>query len=393
MSAISLKQCIVMGDNTPLSWGLRAANRCEDFFRHGEETLMPILAAEGRQVTALRPSLRPSRNSYPQVVHYSYWTSALKIIGYITVILPLIIGIVVLVNRQRFVVSDLEALIEKNQPIRPEAEEQKASRKAESQDNNIADVSHILGGIYLGNGSSFLEATGPDMNLDLVIRGTLQGKRRTDNPHNFHHVITLCPLAAFTDRAPDLFNDAAATLITAQAAERTIRASMAKNGTEWSYIGRAVSDIPIGRKGNDSEESKCLKWNSFIHAASFIGDDLSKLEIVGASDAFIENGMKEKSSAVNVLALEQYFCHGFAALDEAIYGGKKILVHCSEGKSRSASLVIAYFINRFRMTADAATGFLQSRRSCVNPGFIDGLCNYEIKLREKAAAPLSRVPD
>mmetsp|Transcript_19249 Transcript_19249/g.29521 ORF Transcript_19249/g.29521 Transcript_19249/m.29521 type:complete len:220 (-) Transcript_19249:72-731(-) len=58
---------------------------------------------------------------------------------------------------------------------------------------------------------------------------------------------------------------------------------------------------------------------------------------------------------------------------------RKIFVHCQMGRSRSCSLVTMYIMYKFKMSADDAFNFVQSRRIVVDPnkGFRHALERFE----------------
>jgi protein-tyrosine phosphatase len=60
--------------------------------------------------------------------------------------------------------------------------------------------------------------------------------------------------------------------------------------------------------------------------------------------------------------------------------GDNVLVHCQQGVSRSASIVIAYLIRDRSMTYDDAFDLVKQRRQCIKPnsGFIKALREWEI---------------
>ena len=64
-------------------------------------------------------------------------------------------------------------------------------------------------------------------------------------------------------------------------------------------------------------------------------------------------------------------------IDRCFAAGGKVLVHCNDGMSRSASLVIAYLMQKYGLDFKAALSHVQSRRFCVQPN--DG---FEQQLRE-----------
>jgi dual specificity phosphatase 12 len=55
--------------------------------------------------------------------------------------------------------------------------------------------------------------------------------------------------------------------------------------------------------------------------------------------------------------------------------GQNVLVYCEAGKSRSASVVIYYFMKKHRMPFQKAYEFVRSQRPCIEPnlGFIKQL--------------------
>lgn len=65
---------------------------------------------------------------------------------------------------------------------------------------------------------------------------------------------------------------------------------------------------------------------------------------------------------------------------ECIEKDLNVLIHCSAGKSRSASIVIAYLTKYNDMNLNEALTFVQSKRKCINPneGFMS-ILNKTIK--------------
>lgn len=72
----------------------------------------------------------------------------------------------------------------------------------------------------------------------------------------------------------------------------------------------------------------------------------------------------------------------FKEIDQAVfYSNKRVLVHCQAGKSRSASLLAAYLINRFSVTTEQALIYLRSKRLNVECKFVQELKDYEESLK------------
>lgn len=56
----------------------------------------------------------------------------------------------------------------------------------------------------------------------------------------------------------------------------------------------------------------------------------------------------------------------FAFIDHANANGGKVLVHCAQGVSRSASFVVGYLMKENKWSYAEANSFLQKRRSVVD---------------------------
>lgn len=81
--------------------------------------------------------------------------------------------------------------------------------------------------------------------------------------------------------------------------------------------------------------------------------------------------------------LEQYF-NSFYQLMEANIG-KRILVHCLVGMSRSASLVLSYLIKKnLNLTLVDHYSYLKEKRPCIDPnkGFMMKLRAYRKQLKD-----------
>ncbi|KAI9511421.1 protein-tyrosine phosphatase-like protein [Russula earlei] len=66
-------------------------------------------------------------------------------------------------------------------------------------------------------------------------------------------------------------------------------------------------------------------------------------------------------------------------IDSALRRGRNVLVHCQQGVSRSAAIVIAYLICKRGMSFDSAITFVRQRRPCIKPnsGFVRCLREWE----------------
>jgi len=95
-------------------------------------------------------------------------------------------------------------------------------------------------------------------------------------------------------------------------------------------------------------------------------------------------------SGVDILI---YFDEACNFIHEAITNGHTVLVHCMQGRSRSASCVIAYLMKYNKLTLDVALEYVQQRRPIAQPndGFMNQLRQWERKLAREGVPPtLSR---
>jgi len=79
-----------------------------------------------------------------------------------------------------------------------------------------------------------------------------------------------------------------------------------------------------------------------------------------------------------------YFASCFEFIDSALEDNKSVIVHCNQGVSRSATVIIGYLIKKGH-SYDVAYKMVKEARSKIRPndGFIEQLKRYEISLREE----------
>lgn len=82
--------------------------------------------------------------------------------------------------------------------------------------------------------------------------------------------------------------------------------------------------------------------------------------------------------------ISDVFDQCFAFLDEIAKRGERVLVHCHQGISRSATIVIAYVMRRDQLTLQKAYELVKSRRELVFPnyGFWLQLSKFEESLHK-----------
>merc|ERR1711871_583657 len=87
--------------------------------------------------------------------------------------------------------------------------------------------------------------------------------------------------------------------------------------------------------------------------------------------------------------IARYFWPVIEFIDEARASGSSVLVHCVRGVSRSTTLVCAYVMARYGLSAGDAVKLAREARSVANPrdGFIKQLGAFRPQTRIKAARP------
>jgi protein phosphatase slingshot len=80
--------------------------------------------------------------------------------------------------------------------------------------------------------------------------------------------------------------------------------------------------------------------------------------------------------------ISQWFDLASEAILEHLKEGKKVLVHCRMGISRSASVMIAFLMRVNGWTVDQSTKYVEGKRAWINPnpGFRKQLQIYEVYL-------------
>ncbi|KAF8764642.1 dual specificity protein phosphatase 3-like [Argiope bruennichi] len=82
--------------------------------------------------------------------------------------------------------------------------------------------------------------------------------------------------------------------------------------------------------------------------------------------------------------LHQHFNETIAFMREALQSGKGVLVHCKQGISRSAAVVIAFLMIELGMPLQEATRVVRQRREILpNEGFLLQLCNLYEQMHAK----------
>ncbi|KAK7692380.1 hypothetical protein QCA50_004005 [Cerrena zonata] len=102
------------------------------------------------------------------------------------------------------------------------------------------------------------------------------------------------------------------------------------------------------------------------------------------TDAHAEKGVKLDCYRLNILDststdIAPHLESTVTWIDERLRKGKNVLVHCQQGISRSAAVVIAYLIFKYKMSYDSAFNLVKRKRACIKPnaGFVRALQEWE----------------
>jgi len=88
-----------------------------------------------------------------------------------------------------------------------------------------------------------------------------------------------------------------------------------------------------------------------------------------------------------------HFDRAVSFIEEAKLSASNVLVHCQQGISRSASMVIAYLIAKENMSLKDALALVKNKRQIVNPnvGFMSHLVQFEFKIRNAISVEVESV--
>ncbi|MCE5293766.1 MAG: dual specificity protein phosphatase family protein [Chlamydiales bacterium] len=201
--------------------------------------------------------------------------------------------------------------------------------------SNKHQAHHVVGGLYIGGDHSFVEVF-------------------QDNPQEFECVISACSFARMK-RSQEALAD-----ITGDRAEALFK----ERKITWLQVGNAVPD-------------DANSWPDIVFNATFphlddaqIGIEIRRREKNPTPDQVALRA--RKNAAILLVDVKEQFAPVFKALRE----GKKTLVHCHHGVSRSATILCAFFIHDFGVSAEQALAYLRTKRICVKPKLFPDLQQY-----------------
>ncbi|KAL7672859.1 hypothetical protein ACOME3_007738 [Neoechinorhynchus agilis] len=142
--------------------------------------------------------------------------------------------------------------------------------------------------------------------------------------------------------------------------------------SSYLFLGNYISSI-------DVEKLRSLGINNILNVASREIDDDVSILMASAKSSLPFKVKKlhvddnETSDLLSIIVEAVYF------IDKVRKENEKVLVHCSQGQSRSLSIVLAYIMLVYRKPFEKCLGNLRKRRPCVlpNDGFVRQLLFLE----------------
>jgi protein-tyrosine phosphatase len=165
--------------------------------------------------------------------------------------------------------------------------------------------------------------------------------------------------------------------------------------------GRKISHLRIDVASNSVQFDTSIIIEDFLFlGAKGITSNLDQLEtlnvgyVVNCSSESIHSVYPPHMQYCHVCVddgaaadIAQHFDRTCAFLEDAKREKKAVLVHCTMGMSRSASIVLAYLIKHNNMTLVEALEYVKERRPVAspNPGFMNQLVGFEKKVRGESS--------
>jgi protein-tyrosine phosphatase len=166
--------------------------------------------------------------------------------------------------------------------------------------------------------------------------------------------------------------------------------------------GREPTERQLRKEKLDRYENECTKVEEFMYVGGIrVAQNMQLLKAVGithvincsaiTTDNFFPDTFSYKALYMNDSPGEDLACHIYsvvAVIDEVRRKGQKVLVHCTQGVSRSCSFCIAYLMLLDNISYDDGFQRLKARRGICNPnpGFCSQLVMWGRRLTESKGA-------
>eukprot|EP00960_Hanusia_phi_P011234 328637-Hanusia_phi.AAC.5 len=170
-------------------------------------------------------------------------------------------------------------------------------------------------------------------------------------------------------------------------------------------LPREPTERQLRKEKLDKYEKECTRVTDFLYVGGLhVAQNLELLKGVGishiincskiTSEDFYPESFTYMSIYINDAPSEDISCHIYNAIhfiDKARREGKKILVHCTQGVSRSCSICIAYTMLREKISYDEAFQRLKLKRGICNPNA--GFCSQLVRWGKRLLDAHGRRPD
>ncbi|EKX34944.1 hypothetical protein GUITHDRAFT_90369, partial [Guillardia theta CCMP2712] len=174
-------------------------------------------------------------------------------------------------------------------------------------------------------------------------------------------------------------------------------------------IPREPTERQLRKEKLDKYEKECTRITDYLYVGGLhVAQNLELLKGVGishiincsriTSENFFPDSFTYMSIYINDAPSEDISCHIYDAvhfIDKARKAGKKILVHCTQGVSRSCSICIAYTMLKEKVSYDEAFQRLKLKRGICNPnaGFCSQLVRWSKRILDVHAWSPESVAD
>ncbi len=218
--------------------------------------------------------------------------------------------------------------------------------------------SHIRDKFYIGNAHAFINT--------LHLNVTTKTKRlKTNNKENFNFIVTCCPLKDIYKACPLLER------LCSNEPEGDIaflQGHFLANGIDWVHVGEMFCD-------------NADLWETIAYDCTI---DTPSPQRLPEMDVFeLANLLRFKRNKIREIDVIEWFEPLLNKIAQAEEQGKKILIHCRAGISRSVTIFMLYLIKRKKMSVDQALHCIKSQRPLADPKFLDKLKAYVASLPQE----------
>ncbi|KAG8183343.1 hypothetical protein JTE90_013034 [Oedothorax gibbosus] len=145
------------------------------------------------------------------------------------------------------------------------------------------------------------------------------------------------------------------------------------------FLGNAAS-------ASDIEKLNLMNIGYVLNAAHGLDASLNMIQVLSPEEYQLSGIVFLGIPAIDMMSypLNSHFGTAVSFIKEGLVAGKGVLVHCKQGISRSAALVLAYLVQEEGLELQEATRVVRSRREILpNDGFLMQLCELNEFLNNK----------